>query len=97
MLARIIWLYASLGGVNKTVVKEEELLVFVSCSPGKEEVEKLKDEREVLSIYHVCGSNPWLIVCKTNSIEKLIELSQRHDLDAKYMSIASTTTRYCCV
>lgn len=69
------------------ITRENKLLFFISCITDNEEIKKLKDDKKVLSIYHVCGVDPWLIICKSESIEDLISLNCDYQLNLKYISI----------
>lgn len=67
-------------------------LFFLSCVTTSEEIKKLKNDEKVASIYHVCGVDPWLIVCAFDSQNDAISLKCDYQLNIKYMSIASTPT-----
>ena len=66
------------------------LLFFLSCNPHREEIDKFKTNEEFVSIYRVCGVEPWLIVCKAASISDILKLNQEYKLKIKYMSITSS-------
>lgn len=65
-------------------------LSFLSCDTKEDVIKKLLDQEEVLSIYRVCGTNPWLLVCKFTSLDEAINFSSRFQLNTNYLSIAST-------
>ena len=65
-----------------------DLIFFLSCNPGREEIDKCKGDEKIASIYHVSGVQPCLIVCKADSKEKILELNQKYQLNMKYMSMA---------
>lgn len=67
-----------------------DLLLFLSCNPRREEINKCKDNKKIVSIYRVCGVEPWLIVCKAASIRDILKLNQEYKLNIKYMSMTSS-------
>lgn len=69
-----------------------EFFFFTNCNTNEEKIEQCKGEEKIVSIYHVCGIDPWLIICKTN-ISDAIKLNNLYKLNIKYMSIAPTTYR----
>ncbi|MDO8095081.1 MAG: hypothetical protein Q6360_16500 [Candidatus Brocadiales bacterium] len=60
---------------------------FLSCTTNIDQINLLKHDKNIISIYRVCGIDPWLIVVKTNSLEEIIKLTDRYDMKIKYMSI----------
>lgn len=73
------------------MLNKNELLFFISCTPDPEEIKKFKDNDKIVSIYHVCGVEPWLIVCKIDSLTDAIQLNTNFQLNIKYKSFSSTT------
>lgn len=72
------------------MVIHNDSLLFLSCNPHREEIDKFKNNKEFVSIYRVCGIEPWLIVCKAASIRAILKLNQEYKLNIKYMSITSS-------
>lgn len=70
------------------MLKYNDLLFFLSCNPQREEIDKFNDDKEIVSIYQVCGRNPWLIVYKPSSIENIFGLNQKYQLNIQHLSIA---------
>lgn len=70
------------------VSNDNKKLFFLSCDTNKQEIKRIEEVKQIISIYHVCGSNPWLLVCKFPSIQKAVSISKKYHLNIIHMSIA---------
>lgn len=64
-----------------------ELFFFWNCTTSKEEIEKLKFNDKILSIYYVCGIEPWLIICRCN-LKDIFDSERYKQLKIKYNSFS---------
>jgi len=60
---------------------------FLTCNNVKEQIEKCKNDEKILSIYNVCGRNPWLLVYESDSIFQDRKIFTEYWLNVQHWSV----------
>lgn len=68
---------------------EKKILYFLSCDIEEDAIKSIENDNRVISMYHVCGNTPWLLVCKFSSFDDAHSFNSNYCLDIKNMLIAN--------
>ena len=68
------------------MTNNDDYLFFLTCNP--ETQTKMIEDDKIISMYHVCGVNPWFVIYKSNSIYDAINHAEKFKFNIEYISIA---------
>lgn len=63
--------------------------VFVNCDASRRHIEKLIDDDNLVSAYHTCGVEPWLLIYQVDSLDKIFDLRIADEIELESFSISA--------